>query len=425
MNKKFFPELLCCISAAFLVLGYFWSNPNLSLPLWNTFLFPASFFLEEVKLKPQEKKREVVHFRGDEKRTGFNRSESPKLSGENMVWEEGWNLGIHTASKASAVANEFGLYVGNDSGEFVRFDRKGSRVWTFRIPDSSEGIHGSAVLVGDSVCFGTYSGDLICLNQENGRLKWARNVGHAIGASPLVVGNVVYIAVELVRPRFDGYVVALSVIDGTLIWKTENFGEHPHSSPTLSSEGDVIGVGANNGKFYGIDPASGQILWERALGGPIKSTALAWKGNFYVSSWGKTFSALKSKDGQLLWQVSIPDFVQGSPTLLANKKSILLAVPGGLSVFDRESGRLLKNHDFPGSWGAMPSAIAFPNGIWASCGFNQICQLSPDGLQILRTFPVPGFLSGEPTLFGSSLILPTTGPLLQWKAKEEGTNQEL
>ena len=62
-----------------------------------------------------------------------------------------------------------------------------------------------------------------------------------------------------------------------------------HSSPAVS--GDTVYVGSNNGSFYGLDRASGEIEWEREIGtwvgaGPaISGNAVvfgAWDGNLYA-----------------------------------------------------------------------------------------------------------------------------------------------
>ena len=126
-------------------------------------------------------------------------------------------------------------------------------------------------------------GDLICININTHQLVWNKNIWTGFGGTrlpiwaisqcPLIYGDMVIVSSQ--AP--EAGVVAYNKLTGDIIWKTPNLGNESYVSPSIakiSGEDHVVMVNSSTnpighpeaektlGKIVGIEPLTGEILWE-------------------------------------------------------------------------------------------------------------------------------------------------------------------
>src|SRR5262249_23868841 len=120
--------------------------------------------------------------------------------------------------------------------------------WTF---DAGDAIESSAAVVDGTVYVGSAKGELLAIDFETGKRRWAYSTveGGFIGeSSPTANAEAVFIG------DLAGVVHAGSVRDGKPIWAFKTSGEIP-SAPVLL-EGLVL-LGAFDTHLYAVDAATG------------------------------------------------------------------------------------------------------------------------------------------------------------------------
>jgi outer membrane protein assembly factor BamB len=348
-------------------------------------------------------------YRANVERTGYLASRSPAGNRATLL-EPDWNPGVHDASKASPVGAGGSVFVGSDAGKLAAFTENGGKLWEYQAPLASHGIHSSAAVGGNFVCFGTYHGFVVCLDRRDGHPLWMRRVGDAIGSSPLVHEGVLFVSVETTS-RPDGYVVALRLRDGEMLWRSPYLGNQAHSSPALVPDAGLVVAGDNNHFLNAFRISDGTLAWRTNLGGDVKDTPMVHGGRVFATSWAGTLTAVDAANGLVLWSRGLGGRSQSSPTLLgAGDRILVSASGGGLSVVAESDGKILAKHAWDGddADAKMPSALALRDAAWMACGSRVLCRLSADGARILAKIPLGGFVSGMPWLQDGKLFVSTT-----------------
>jgi len=212
-----------------------------------------------------------------------------------LAWQtEPLAIGNYSASKSSPAVDVDRVYVGVDDGQLIALDRwTGAIEWRFQThryqvelqtTDSLHlGIHGSPAWDDANVYIGDYSGYLYAVDKVSGNLVWESQLGGSIGASPVVLGDFVFIAVEYPTP--DGKVFVVRAETGEVVWSTPSLGHYPHSSVAIDAPRGLLFVGANNGLLFCFDYVRRQQQWAYQTGGAIKSTAAVAEDTVYITSW--------------------------------------------------------------------------------------------------------------------------------------------
>ena len=352
-------------------------------------------------------------YRGDVHRRGFYNLDKFKLP-LKVEWSvDGIFADIHTASKATPVADASGVYFGTDLGAFYKVSHQGDILWVFRSESGTQGIHGSALVDEKYVYFGNYAGTFYCLDKESGALVWSTKVAHAIGSSPLLYQGSLILAAEFYNPR-EGYLVSLDVKTGRKQWVSAYFGEQVHSSPTLSEQADLLGVGNNAGEYLGIDRKSGQILWHFGAGGPIKGTAIYHQGMFCFASWDKFFHCLNADDGKRVHSLEMEGASQSSPALDPRwGHAYISSALGDLFKIDLGQGRVLQRTSLKmeGKTNrySMPSpvvvAAATATYVLSACEDSKVCIWDAKDLRLQQKIEVGGLVTGSFSIFENGVYV--------------------
>ena len=254
-----------------------------------------------------------------------------------------WSAKLSAPARSAPTAANGKVYVVSATNVLYAMNQNdGTEAWKYPGIPENAGVLSSAspAVSGDTVIVPYSSGEVIAFNAASGELKWSDAVVRStrtmavsgltdVAASPVVVDGVVYasgvagrtIAVRLATgeriweqtigsastPVVSGnavflvdladHAVALDRATGKPLWSTELPTVRKKrffsvwSGPTLA--GGTLWAVSNDGKLAGIDPASGNLMADRALPGPTFIKPIAANGQLLVLSGDGTLSAFQ------------------------------------------------------------------------------------------------------------------------------------
>lgn len=238
---------------------------------------------------------------------GPNRDDHSPDSGLLKAWPAGGPKRVWLSDQVGAgyagtsVAGDRVYTMGlRDSEEFViALDREtGKEVWSApsgkRYPNNwGDGPRTTPTIDGGQVFAMGGQGLLVCLQASDGKVLWQKSLVSDLGGkiqswgyteSPLVVGDLV-----LVTPGGgQGTMAALDRKSGDVKWRTKDLTDDAqYSSPILVERGgrsQVVQLVAK--RFFGIDPASGAVLWQTDFPGRVAviPTPIHREGLVYVTA---------------------------------------------------------------------------------------------------------------------------------------------
>jgi outer membrane protein assembly factor BamB len=195
-------------------------------------------------------------------------------AGPPLAWK-GTGAGIGFSSFAIAAGR---LYTqgGRGQSEYVlAYDAaSGKRLWesplgAFYSNYQGDGARGTPTVDGSRLYALGASGDLACIDAQDGRAVWKRSLTKEFGGripswgyseSPLIVGERL-----LVSPGGrEAAIVALNKKDGATLWKSQNDAA-AYSSAVVHKIGSVQqAIYFTDERVLGVDISNGQLLWSYA-----------------------------------------------------------------------------------------------------------------------------------------------------------------
>ncbi|MFA6214255.1 MAG: PQQ-binding-like beta-propeller repeat protein [Candidatus Micrarchaeia archaeon] len=160
-----------------------------------------------------------------------------------------------------------------------------------------------------SVYLGATDGRLYSFDAVSGRLRWQYQAGGWVQSTPMRFGDAVYFGSN------DGFLHSITD-SGRLRFKFRT-GEGIWSEPVLYSgkEGWQVVFGSNDGNIYGLDAASGELVWSFSAGGrpsglSVKNGAILFgtsEGRFYSLSPSPICSFSWPRNGETVgdWPVDV------------------------------------------------------------------------------------------------------------------------
>jgi outer membrane protein assembly factor BamB len=240
---------------------------------------------------------------------------------------------------------------GNGVARLYAFDpANGQELWYVQAQDL---ILDAPAYADGVVYFGDSAGFVYAVDLETQAVKpgWPFEVGEAIWASPLVVGDRVYVAC------MDHNIYALDAETGEEVWTT-HIGAAMAASPALDEAQGVLYVGAFDGRVHALDADSGERLedFDFQAGNWIWSQPLLADDVLYVTSLDGRLYALDRESGAV-----VPPYPYDAAELTDSTESLRAApVDAGASiVVATESGRIIAVDNAQRQWdwpGGLPEA---------------------------------------------------------------------
>ena len=231
----------------------------------------------------------VPMFRGNAARTGENPGPAP-LNRPIVKWK----TFVGGESYASPVVGGETVYVATKAGSLVALRLPdGTERWRTHIGDyvarTTPALSGDALFVAAGYA-------LLAIDAETGVERWSVPLRFAGSCSPVVDGDLVYVATQ------EGHVSAFAAQTGNEVWHYRNdnllFG-----SPAVA-EGVVV-IADEAGVVTAIDAGTGRELWQESTGGEAYTTPAIERGVAFVATNEPSLTAFDLKSGSQLWSRDI------------------------------------------------------------------------------------------------------------------------
>lgn len=176
------------------------------------------------------------------------------------------------------------------------------------------------------------------------QLQWTANTGSNIFmASPLIVGQKVFIATTDDNTSLNTYICAFDFHSGKQLWKfrTENSVKN-----TIACENGIVVAQDASCNLYALDAASGKRLWQQHIelnNYPYLTEGLTIDKGIVYAGIGAGLSAYDLKTGKVIWINTDWKQREGSTTTLTIAGDVLISGTqwGGLYGNDIRTGKQL------------------------------------------------------------------------------------
>jgi len=252
----------------------------------------------------------------------------------------------------------------------------------------------------NTVIFGSFGGNLVCLDRNSGQVLWefSAKATHRHRADISATATIVKRQNDLVVvvPSNNGNLYCLQFSTGKLIWKFQipclKF-DGINSSPIVYKNNVYFGADGCEGSIFAIDLDSGKLNWSMKTysSGVPGSPAISLKQNLLiVGDNSGNLNALDLDSGKLIWKTQLQGIVYSSPTISQDENVVFVGSNGNLLyALDLNNGTEIWSQNFPGWVDGVP---CLQNGIvYASCsnsdsGTNVVMALNSTTGDVIWTF---------------------------------------
>lgn len=254
---------------------------------------------------------------------------------------EGWSGGVVDGEA---------LYIGTRAGDVRALNvDTGEEIhagFTLSGDEERRGVYGTPVLEGDSLYFGGYDGVLYARLTPTLDKKWEEPLYEdgteeeltRIVGGPSLVGDVVLVGADNGKVyAFDQQADDQDRWSVTRRW-TFQTGNKVWSSP-VGVDGVVFATSLDK-NLYAINLEDGSKLWEFSTNGAIAATPAYDDGTVYFGSFDSIFYAVNASDGTLRWKYDgAGSWYWGSP-LVHGDTVYAPSLDGNLYALDKRTGDL-------------------------------------------------------------------------------------
>jgi outer membrane protein assembly factor BamB len=240
----------------------------------------------------------------------------------------------------------------------------GGRTLVFRSFEASPLVVGNTVYVATRYHRTDSEAGLWALDRRNGLPRWFCKLGTTdrskIGASPTYSRGRVYTA------SYDGSVFAVDARSGKLLWRRYIGGEF-YSSPTVVGPHLYIG-NKTDGSLYCLRIRDGSLAWSSVLGSSVYSSPAVAGGAVFVGT-SVDFVAVSENDGAVLWRIPTGK-VFGSASVLGDV--VYFSDLGTTYGADTKTGKVIW------TWGAgRYSPVTATRRVIVVCGRQRLYAFRP------------------------------------------------
>ena len=268
-----------------------------------------------------------------------------------VSWTADAGSGSSKYGKLTASPVVFGgkVFTLDAAGQVSAFAIGGGAVaWRVQLKPDNEKVaekgYGGGLAVDNGKLFAaTGYGTVVALDPASGKKLWEKSVGVPIRTSPTAAaGRVLAVTIE-------GELICLSAEDGSESWRYRGQGEKAsftsNASPAI--EGSLAVVPFTSGDVVAVNLATGQPTWTASLSkGRISSSLTSMNdaarpavddGVVYAIGHAGNMMATSLRDGQRLWQLSVPGIQQ---PVVSGDSVFVVDTVGRLMAISRRDGKV-------------------------------------------------------------------------------------
>ncbi len=161
------------------------------------------------------------------------------------------------------------------------------------------------------------------IDESKMKALWTAKVEDEIRSSPIVFKGIVYIA------AYDNNLYAFNAADGKPIIKFATEDGIP-GTPSIAAEENLILIGSEDHKMYGLELRTLKKRWEFDSGGAIRSSSIVEHGHVFFGNDSGTLHGVRLHDGKSDWNYSVGTAIRSRPAVTEDR-----------FLFGTESGDLL------------------------------------------------------------------------------------
>lgn len=242
-------------------------------------------------------------FQGDNQRTGNVSGEGPDEP--NLLWST--NPTGHGYIGAAAAVSDGRVFVSNwpdmtfkgELGLACLDVKDGKLLWLNHL--GGKGGASTPAISDGKVFVGSLTGDIYCLNAENGETVWNKTVDKnpkwwGVASSPLVQDGQIY-----VMSFSDGAIHALS-LEGEELWNLTTGEVQPFSS--IASSGQRLYFPGGDPALYCVNASFGDLIWKASADAKITATPTLWEDLAIIVT-EKSIAAFNASSGEEVWKAKI------------------------------------------------------------------------------------------------------------------------
>ena len=221
---------------------------------------------------------------------------------------------------------------------------QGSFNWRRRLAGGT-----NAIALDSLYLFVSTKDGIMALNQDNGSKVWEKNEVHTIGSNLVSAGN------QLIYSDFRGNVICRDIRSGDLFWKTLVSSSILYGEPLVSGE-VFIGTTAS-GLVFALSLTDGTIIWKNFFAEPIYTSPIIQDDKVIVALSSGELKALQLKDGQEIWTFKTGELLS-QPILITNTDFILTTTQrGDIYIVDTQNGNMIRHQKIDARIMVAPSLL--------------------------------------------------------------------
>ena len=275
--------------------------------------------------------------------------ELARLPEKAIGMDDRWSVSVGNGAGGEALYLEPGvqapaIYVASRDGVLKSIGRaSGSLRWKAKLTD---GITGGVAVDDDLLIIGTDQGDLLAINNKNGKPVWRAALGSALLSTPRLNAK------EVVVQTLDGRVQVFERTTGKRRWQFDTpvppLSLRGNAAPVISN--DKVYAVSGQGDLYQLDLASGLPIWQTRVTnsrgrGEIErlmdidgDLVLDNNGTLYTAGFQSQLTATDTQQVRRRWQLNVSTT---ESVAVDNAQVYAVDVDGTLAAINKTTGALV------------------------------------------------------------------------------------
>lgn len=193
-----------------------------------------------------------------------------------------------------------------NDGRIYKYDFKGNQVWTL---NTKSFVHSSPACSENKIVFGNDDGEIIAVNEADGKLIYQKKIGESFFSSAAFSGDTVFIGND------NGFLYALNSETGNIFWKYDT-GARITITPAFDNK--YIFIGNLKGNLFALNKSSGKEIWKTSFDGVLNSTPLVTNNYLIVPNLNQQFYFIDKVSGKTIKTVDVDGRIKFSPVIKDN-----------------------------------------------------------------------------------------------------------
>lgn len=278
----------------------------------------------------------------------------------------------------------------------VTLPDKPELLWKIKVP---EGVDSTAAIIGDVIFLGTVDGQVLALSLKDGSTIWKYHTkAVTLKASAAVRDGIVVIG------DGEGIIHALDAKTGEKKWTVTTQGEII-SSANFTKDGKVL-VGSNDENLYCLDLKTGKEYWKYKIEGPINGSPGVVEGYTFVAGCDGALHVIKISDGTMLHKVAMGG-PSGASAAIDGDKLYVGNMERSFLCIDWKKGEVIWEYEPPRTASFYSSAAIAEGLAVVGSRDRKIHAIHMKTGKEAWLFPTRGRIDCSPIILGSRVYCPS------------------